>query len=256
MNESRRGSLTVETAIFLPLFIVGMLTLGGLIRLTAVSENVFHVLADETGRIAAQSGVAVLPVGFKGDVRTRVLDENEARIKSADVSPVLYRIPYAGKGKVYTNLIGASVNYETRLGVPELFRGGVSGSETVICRAFVGAGGSGTRMPFSEMEKDDDSRTVWVFPRAGERYHSERCSYIKNEPHEVILTASVRGKYKACKLCDPNAAGDGSLVYVYLRSGGVYHKGSCYIVERYVISISEDEAKEKGYSACAKCRGR
>jgi Flp pilus assembly protein TadG len=255
-RRTRRGSLAVETAIFLPLFIIGALTLGWLIKYAAVSENVFHALADETRRYASSMALSYVPAGYKSAVRARVMDENEGDVTAAKVSPALFNVPYASasSGRTYTHLIGASVTYTASLGIPHIFAEGLKGSETILCRAFVGSETSGDRMSFDEMEEDNDSHIVWVFPRAGERYHAENCSYIKNEPQERLLTGSVRGSYKACRLCKPGVARDGTLVYVF-RTGGVYHLGNCYIVERYVISMSEDDAREKGYTKCSKCGG-
>jgi hypothetical protein len=257
-RRGRRGSLAVETAIFLPLFIIGVLTLGWLIRFTAVSENVYNSLADETRRYAADTALSYMPSKYKGAVRSRVLSENKGDISSAELSPVLFHVPYASaaSGRGYTHLIGASVSYTADLGIPHIFSRGLNGSETILCRAFAGGDNSGKRMPFSEMENGKDSHAVWVFPRAGERYHGENCSYIKNEPQEVLLSGSVRGGYSPCRLCKPSGLPDGTLVYVFKRAGGVYHLGSCYVVERYVISMSEDDAKRKGYTKCAKCGGR
>jgi hypothetical protein len=255
---SRKGSLAVETAIFLPLFIIGVLTLGWLIRFTAVSENVYHSLADETRRYAAGAVLSSLPSGYKNAVKARVSAENVGDVTSVEVTPVRVHFPYASaaSGRTYTDLIGASVSYKADIGLAHIFAGGLTGSETALSRAFVGAENSGGRMSFDEMEKGRDSHLVWVFPRAGEKYHGERCSYIKNNPREVTLTASVRGRYSPCKLCKPGAAGDGTLVYVFPSAGGAYHLGSCYIVERYVISMSETDAKSKGYGKCSKCGGR
>jgi hypothetical protein len=40
-----------------------------------------------------------------------------------------------------------------------------------------------------------------------------------------------------------------------VKSGKVFHKGSCTTVDRYVIAIEADEAIEKGYSPCYYCGG-
>jgi len=256
-KRGRRGSLAVETAIFLPLFIIGVLTLGWLIRFTAVSENVYHALADETRMYAADTALSYMPDKYENAVRSRIMTENEGDVTSADITPALFHVPYvsATSGRGYTDLIGATVTYKADLGIPHIFSNGLNGSETILCRAFVGASNSGEHMPFSEMENDTDSHLVWVFPRAGERYHGENCSYIKNEPREVILSDSVRGGYSPCELCKPGKSPDGTLVYIFPRAGGAYHLGGCYIVERYVISMSEEDAKDKGYTKCLKCGG-
>jgi hypothetical protein len=248
----------VETAIFLPLFIIGVLTLGWLIRFTAVSENVYHSLADETRRYAADGALSLSPSGYKNAVKTRITEENAGDVTSVEVAPVSFHFPAASaaSGRIYTNLIGASVSYKTDVGLARIFAGGLTGSETALCRAFVGASNAGARMSFDDMEENDTSHLVWVFPRAGEKYHGENCSYIKNNPREVTLTSAVRFRYSSCKLCKPAAASDGTLVYIFPNAGGAYHLGSCYIVERYVISMSEADARSKGYGKCSKCGGR
>jgi hypothetical protein len=253
-----RGSLAVETAIFLPLFIIGVLTLGWLIRMTAISENVFHTLADETGVLAAEAKTPVGLPTYKSGLLKRIGDENGKDVKKTKVTRIAYRVPFIDVtgGKAHTNLIAASVSYETPILLPHIFASKLTVSDSVLCRAFVGTDNKDDKFPFDEMEKSDDGELVWVFPRAGARYHGETCAVIKNNPREVILSSQVRRKYDACKLCKPNSVSDGNLVYVFPAAGGAYHLGSCYIVERYVISISEQDAKEQGYTVCKRCGGK
>jgi hypothetical protein len=248
----------VETAIFLPLFVVGILTLGYLIKMTAIGENVFHSVADETRLLAAEASVPVLSPTYKKDLTERIGEENGDDLRDIEVSPILYRVPYYGvySGKVYTDLIGVSVSYKVNLKLPAIFMDSVGASNTVLCRAFVGRDNAAESMPFSEMEREGDGDTVWVFPRAGERYHGSNCSYIKNEPKETMLNASVRSRYNPCELCKPGKVSDGNLVYCFPGTGQAYHLGSCFLVERYVISMAEDDAKKEGYTVCAKCGGR
>jgi hypothetical protein len=252
-----RGSLSVEAAILLPVFLLAMLTLGILIRMVSVSENTAHALTDELGRVAAEGNAPVHALTFKGNLESRIDEENGGDIDSVSPSPYLYRVPHLSlkSGKTYTNLIGASATSGITLGLPNMF--GVSPKVTVtaVCRAFVGVTAFGAKMPFSELEDDGKSNIVWVFPRAGERYHTENCSVIKNEPKEKLLSSQIRGAYKPCELCDPDKAPVGSLVYVFSSSGEAYHIGSCFIVKRFVISMDRTDAKEKGYTACAKCGG-
>jgi hypothetical protein len=40
---------------------------------------------------------------------------------------------------------------------------------------------------------------------------------------------------------------------LFAGSGAVYHKGSCFIVDRYVISMDEVDAVKKGYTPCSRC---
>jgi hypothetical protein len=169
----------------------------------------------------------------------------------------MYRVPYVdvATGKAYTNIIGVSVDYEVKMRIPSFLKEKSVGSVCVVARAFVGKSNKGNVLPFSEMEKEDDSKAVWVFPRAGTKYHDENCRFVSNEAKEVILTSTVRSNYSPCKHCKPGSVSNGSLVYCFTASGKVFHKGSCNSVDKYVIEISEQEAKKKGYTSCSVCGG-
>ena len=256
IEQGRRGSIAVETAILLPLLIIGVLTLGYLLKFCMVSEGVHHALTDEAHRIMAEAPVVLYPVGSEHGLVERIAKGSRGEAQNIKADRFLYRLPGVSRGgRAYTDLIAISVTFDTPLKLPRLFLGEVEGERTALCRAFVGASQSGAPKPFSEMEKDDGSGTVWIFPRAGERYHGRACSYIANNPHEALLDKGVRSKYSPCKLCKPNTRRDGALVYCFETSGRAYHTGECYIVDRYVIEIGREDAEKQKYTPCAKCGG-
>jgi len=199
----------------------------------------------------------VNPPGFEQDVVRRVTDESGGDVTAAEATGFLYRVPGFSTvgGRGYTDLIGGSVDYTVPLRIPHIFKDAIKGEETVLCRAFVGTEDAGDVMPFDDMEEHEDGAKVWVFPRAGVRYHAEDCRYIKNDPCEVLLSNSVRRKYAPCELCEPGGARDGTLVYVFPHSGEAYHLASCTKVDKYVIALSEKDAREQGYTACSVCGG-
>jgi hypothetical protein len=251
-----RGSAAVEAAIMLPLFIIGILTIGYLLKFCMVSDGVHHALTDEAHRIMAEAPVMPYPIGSEQEIVTRVESESRGEADSVKTGRFLYSAFGVSKGgKVYTDLTAISVSFETPLKLPKIFLSEVKGERTVLCRAFVGMAQSGNAKPFSEMEQDDDGTTVWVFPRSGERYHDEHCAYIENNPREVLLDKYVRSRYSPCKLCRPDGSRDGTLVYCFITSGRAYHTGSCTTVDRYVIEIGKEDAEKQGYTACSKCGG-
>jgi hypothetical protein len=241
----------------LPVFLLAMLTLGIMIRMVSVGENITHTLTDEMALTASEGTLSSHSLTFTGNLTRRVQDENGSDIGSAKVLPFKYRaIQYSpAAGKVYSDVIGATVTSDINLGFVNMFGVKPKVSATAVCRAFVGVLARAEKMPFSELEDDGDSHIVWVFPRAGERYHAENCSVIKNNPKEVLLTGSIRASYHPCELCDPGSAANGTLVYVFTGTGNAYHRGSCFIVERFVISMDRQDAKDKGYTACSICGG-
>lgn len=246
----RRGSMVVEAAIFLPIFIIGIMTLGYLVKFNAVQENVFHSFADETGKLAAEASVNPDMFSYKSDVVNRVNEENKKAVKDAKIKNYLYRIPYMDQ----TDIIAASVDYDIDIRLPAKFIDAVPASDTIVCRAFVGDQQSIAPMPFSEMEKSVNSDMVWIFPKSGTKYHGENCSFIKSFPKELLLSSQVRNKYSACKTCKPSSLRDGNLVYCF-KTGDVYHSGECATVEKYVTSIAKEEATNRGYSPCSRCGG-
>ena len=252
----RRGSMAVESAILLPLFIIGILTLAYLMKFCMVSEGVHHALTDEAHRIMSEASVLPFPIGDEQKLVQRIDKEDRGEAGNIKASRFMsHAIGVSKGGRVYTDLIAISVSFDTPLKLPKLFLSEVSGERTALCRAFVGLDQNGDPKPFSEMEQDDKGGTVWVFPRAGERYHDGQCSYIKNNPREVLLDKTVRSKYSPCKLCKPGGCRDGTLVYCFETSGRAYHLGECTQVDRYVIEISKAEAEKKGYTPCSKCGG-
>lgn len=240
----------------LPLFIIGVLTIGYLLKFCMVSEGVHHALTDESHRIMADAPVVPYPIGGAQEITQRIGDEGRGEAQDIRMGRFLYRVPGVSKGgRAYTDLIAMSVTYDTPLKLPRLFLGEVKGERTALSRAFVGMAHNGPVKPFSEMEEDGGGDLVWVFPRAGERYHEEHCRYIETYPREVLLDRYIRSRFSPCQLCEPGSRRDGALVYCFFASGQAYHKGDCTVVERYVIGIGKDDAEKQGYSPCAVCGG-
>jgi hypothetical protein len=233
----------------LPLFVVGILTLGYLTKATLVEENVMHSFVDETHYVAAHAASLPNLPAYKNDVMDRINLENNKVITDFRFEKLTY-LP------IINDEISAEISYAIPLRSPRIFKDEVLVNSEVLCRAFVGTTVRREILPFDEMEKDDDEVLVWVFPRAGERYHTEDCSYIKNDPKEMLLSGSIRNNYSPCSLCKPGGLSNGALVYCFTNSGRAYHAASCTIVERFVIEIDEKDAIKKGYTPCAKCGGK
>jgi|GEM_PF-322667 len=257
-SAKNRGSIAVEAAIMIPLLVVGILTLGYLLKFCMVSEGVHHALTDEAHLIMTEASASgFTAIGKTQELELRIKGESRGEIDNINTSRFLYRVVGLSRGGVlYTDLIAASVSFDTPVKLPRLFPGEVSGERTALCRAFVGLEQGGAAKPFSEMERNDNEDTVWVFPRAGERYHGEHCPYIENNPREVLLDPVIRSRYSPCKLCKPEGRRDGTVVYCFETSGRAYHTGECTLVDRYVIEIGKEDAEAQGYTPCSKCGGK
>ena len=257
IDSKRRGSIAVETAILLPLFIIGILTIGYLLKFCMVSEGVHHALTDEAHKMMAEASFIPFPypITSKSELENRIEAGSRGEAGNVKASIAYPSFSISKGGRFYSDMIAVSVSFDVPLKLPSIFYGDIKGERTVLCRAFTGKSQDGAVKSFSEMEQDDGGKTVWIFPRAGERYHDQHCSYIENNPREVLLDKRIPLMYEPCQLCKPGDRKEGTLVYVFETSGRVYHTGECYIVDRYVIKIGQEDAEKQGYTPCAKCGG-
>ena len=245
------GYLTVETAIFLPIFIIGVLTFAYLIKFLSIEESIFHSFTDEARLLGSEARINPLnAVLFESAVKSRIYDETEENVSSVNIEHFLYLYPVQGM----SGMISMDLNYDVNVRLPIQFAKTLPVSESLMFRGFIGKDESLNPMNFEEMEKVTESDLVWIFPRAGGKYHGENCVCIKSEPKQMILTNKIKREYEPCSICDSETMTLGSLVYCF-RTGNSYHRGSCPIVDKYVISIEKEEAIKKGYTPCLKCGG-
>ena len=241
----------MEAAIFLPIFIIGVLTFAYLIKFLSVQEGVFHSFVDEARVVGAEAPVNPLSAPFfEPKLKERIYDENEGLVSNADVAYFLYLYPSHGM----TGLISMDLNYDVDIKLPIPFYDKLPVSESLIFRGFIGKEEVQNPLSFDEMEKEKSSDPVWIFPRAGGRYHGEDCTYIKSEPRQMTMTNQIRRKYDPCGICDSGDLSDGSLVYCF-KTGHSFHTGSCPAVDKYVISVEKEDAVRRGYTPCSKCGG-
>lgn len=249
-GTNKKGYMTLEAAVFLPVFIIGILTLGYFIKIFSTSENVTHAMLDETGHLAAQAyGIKTAPF-FPAALQQRLKEEN-SHTKSMQVRDFYY-LYRDGK---HDGVISAECRYEMDLSLPLDFSKGIQRESRIKCRGFIGNDNSGIPMAFEEMERNGDADFVWIFPMWGQKFHGDTCIYVKNQAKQMVLTPALKKRYRACQLCDSETSYIGSYVYCFTDTGQVYHKESCKQVDKYVIEIEKEDALAKGYSPCSKCGG-
>lgn len=250
-KNTKKGFLTVEAAIFLPVFIIGVLTLAYMIKFMAIQETIFHSFTDEARALSAEAGICPIAPFFESKLKDRIYDENGDNLSDLDLKNFKYLYHTHG----LSGMISMDLDYKVNIKLPIPFYKTLPVCESLIFRGFIGTEVSPDPMPFQEMEQEKESELVWIFPRAGGKYHQENCIYIKSEPRELVMSAKILRKYKPCGICHSSELRNGDLAYCFLRSGEAYHTGSCPIVDKYVISIEKDEAIKRGYTPCSKCNG-
>ena len=247
---NERGAYAVEAAIFLPVFILAVLTIGYVIKIIGVCENVNHGVVDEMTYSASKAYVEKTSAGDRNSILSRI-DEEDPAVSGLKIRK--YRYLYSDGDT--DDLISLRISYRVNIDLPMAFADGADMDQRWLTRGFTGARSPYDNMPFSEMEQDGGG-IVWVFPEAGEKYHGENCTYVKAHAREVILTDRIRSGFSPCRLCDAGSLSGGSVVYCFFSYGESYHRGDCRSVDRYTVEISKEEAEEEGYTPCSKCGGK
>lgn len=243
-RHTRKGSVTVEAAIILPLFIIAAVTVSYCINIAAATDSVITAVCDRSRIEAAKLYNMPVTSSFPDAVEKRV-EEDSIFVDTFDVISV--------------RNIDSTVYLNSRFTVKNRMAVRLRDDFTLECnvkfRGFTGKDNENDLFTFDEMERDDGSSIVWVFPVSGERYHKEDCPYIDVAARQTVLSSEIRAKYSPCRLCRPGELSDGQIVYCFVSSGKAYHRGDCTTVDRYVVSMTVRQAEEEGYSPCSKCGG-
>ncbi|NLY71577.1 MAG: hypothetical protein GX076_07910 [Clostridiales bacterium] len=257
---NKKGILTVEAAIFLPIFLIATISLVCVIRMAGVEENVMNVFSTEAMKVSKEayiSKIEIVPedLGLKDDISGAIFQNRlKDRIKMVeDLELTSYRYLYSIRGVDY--LISGNLHYRIDIPLPAGFFRSVLFEERLVFRGFLGANENYLAMGFDRMEQEEESVIVYIFPISGERYHNNECRLISTYPVEVFLSSTTRKNYRPCKLCNAKEISDGSRVYCYKKSGEVYHRSNCTSVDRYVEAIERADAVKRGYTPCRMCGG-
>lgn len=250
----KKGSVTVEAAIFLPLFFIAVLTVAFSMRWILYEIQVTCLAMDEAHRLAI---TAYSKEKESTDIATSLLLNDRIANRSIDETSLdglcyisEFRTDKESQG--YTDIIRLGVSYSRNIPFPSVIQKPTAGETTLIFREFVGRTAVISTEPSDVTEED---LVVWVFPVAGERYHMENCPFIQVYARQTTLSASVRRNYTPCAHCNPEKLGNGNYVYVFPNQGKSYHQGNCFIVDRYVVAMMKSAAKERGYTPCKSCIG-
>ena len=245
-RDTKKGYMEVEAAIFLPIFIISIITIGYLIKFAFIEENVGAIALDEGRNLMKSSYILPAAPTFKQRLSKR-LNETVPEAKETEVCNFRY---FYTKNNI-NDLISYSIEYEIKLNFPIRIVEDYHVKQGFTFRGFTGADNS-EETSFDQMLEEKEAETVYVFPRSGERFHREECTYIKSYPRQKILNKIISKSYDPCRLCNAKNAGMGTIVYCF-KYGRSYHNAKCKKVVKYVIAMEKAEAEGKGYTACQKC---
>lgn len=246
-KKKMQGSVTVEAALALPLFLFAVLSLVYMLETAAIRTTV-SAAAQGAAKMAAED-IAVFPVlnliKMKSDmVRIIGAERLERSIVAGGSSGIhCLRSWYESESGV----IHVELDYKIRLPFPRFTNTGMKCKESFQVRAWTGYETAG-------IDSDDD-RIVYVTETGGVYHTNYQCKYLQLSIQFVpyLGVADLRnedgGKYHACERCVHGGASGGVYITDY---GNKYHNSlNCSGLKRTIYSVKKGECS--GMGACSKC---
>ena len=245
-SASKKGSVTVEAAMAVPLFFLAIVSLLYLMETMAIQASVRCGLQAGGKRAAdeASSTAVIMPYRIESDVVNSI---GQDRLERSIIS--------GGSGGIHCDKsrmsprtgIGELVaSYEIRVPLPIFGISPAKHEEKLRIKAWTGYEKQG-------FGRDDDD-TVYV-TETGLVYHRDyHCTHLELSIHMVLQSEieSLRneggGKYHPCQHCMKGAGGG---VYI-TDTGDRYHSSlSCSGLKRTIYAVPLSEVAGKG--ACSRC---
>lgn len=245
--QKKKGSITLEAAMVIPLFFFAVLTFFFMLEVMAVRVRI-HAGLDQIGKtIAAQAYEK--PVLTSGEVKKKLIATiGENRLDSSILSGGAAGIDCSGSFlSFWDGMITLKAAYKVKLPVPVFGGITVPMKEQIIRKGWTGYQSHG--------RYEDQGEYVYVTEQ-GVVYHQDYgCAYLNPSIRRVSgeevkgLRNESHGKYYPCQGCCKG--GDATLVYI-TDYGERYHESArCSGLKRTIFAIPKKDAVGKG--GCSKC---
>lgn len=246
MREMKRkkGSIIVEAAVTLPVFIIMTVTFCWMVKACALETAVFNAVENEVRQVSV--------IGTAPSVSSvrKALEDVHVDGSSFKGDAVVPGYTAGGIG----GFVRVSFTYDTKISMPLPFVSDILLKNSIVYRNWNGYSNSGTPMGFQAMEESVAGEPVYIFPLAGEKYHKSGCRVMTASSERVSLSAELRKQYSSCPLCVTGRETAGAAVYIF-KYGTCYHNGGCSAVNKCFIMMDRNDALAKGYTACSICGG-
>jgi len=252
------GSMTIEAAVVLPLFLMFFLALGSAMEMMRLHENLQFALTDIGNRMSVYGSFLTMPdeTGLGTEIGDIALTYTYVKKEIED---------YLGKEYLEASPLVNGVD-GLCFGESEIWDGGEHFEILVTYQvAPFGemAGVKGFRMSnryyghfWNGYEIPVD--VVYVTEN-GTVYHTDAmCTHLFLSVRQVSLQEAYRSrnqkgeKYSLCEYCETSDAKN--TVYITETGNRFHYKKECTGLKRTVYEVSKDEAQ--GYGACSRCTGK
>lgn len=245
---NKRGSYILEASIVLPIFLVAVIVMCSIILMYQTIENANFILGTELRRGAAEAIYTDSSILIPPRIETRIKG-NGSRVSKLTIADYSYRANRLEQDE----LIAIKYIMQMKADNPFDLATEANYELSLVTRAYVGKERELDSMSIEEMLADGSA--VYIFPKRGEKYHSQGCSFLKAASVSSPLTKTIKSKYDACPVCHSSKAMLGALIYYFPQDGESYHLPGCPTLERNYIELEKRVAVKRGYTACSKCGG-
>lgn len=245
----KKGSLTIEAALVLPMFLFAMLSIISLLSLLLFHMKLQGALHQQAKSIAQQ---AYIEWNFsEAEVQMGILDEvGESLIQKAPIKGGVSGISFSDTDLSDREFVKLSVSYEAELPYDFFHLFHRTFHQTALFHTWIGyekgldAGGTHVKEEY-----------VYI-TETGEVYHRNReCSHIRLSIYEISAEEldahrnASGGKYSSCEHCHSSLTG--GVLYV-TKDGDRYHNSlSCSGLKRTVIAVPISEVGNR--RPCSGC---
>lgn len=244
--SGRKGSVTVEAALAVPLFFFAVLALFYMMEVMSVRTNIRTGMQYAAKAAAEETYIKpmVTPGSLESDIVEAIGAERLERSIVVNGSGGLHC--QKSRMSATTGILEFHVNYQIRLPIPTFAVPPVNMEESLRIKGWNGYIRAGFQ--------GQDEETVYI-TETGMVYHRDyHCTYlelsIRAVPASQVdgLRNESQGKYHACEICEGAGSGE-----VYITDyGNRYHTSlGCSGLKRTVYAVPLSEAVGKG--ACSKC---
>lgn len=280
-----KGSLTVEAALVLPIFVFAIISIIYFIKIVYIQESIQYAITETANEIATYAyildngeiidaqqdihnaigkeslnSIAAVGLGYLNNAIGIGIVNNmmDKHISKEDYQH--WHIVGGKSGMDYSKSsfmlenedIEIIVSYKLKIPLPVPVSNieEIPMLQRVVVRTWTGNGNFNSRITGN---KETKGQVVYI-TRTGKRYHTnEYCTYLKIKTKKVLYKA-IKNTKSPCKICAKGVKmndHDSVLISTY---GYSYHIDEhCWEIEKETVQMDIREAIQKGYTICSKC---